>query len=160
MGDPPHTSAGSHTRSRRSARLMIRSTPTAAVILSFAQAQAEARKRFTEAKREAAGLPATQAGPYLRARRGQRLPVVAGCAPEIWACRSDGRPRHRFSRSWATSHAPSSRRMTFAAGWRRPQKSRRGCAPRRARSSVIARSSRNSARTKLAVGELQPTGNW
>jgi integrase len=36
-----------------------------AVILSFAQAQAEARKRFTETKREAAGLPATQAGPYL-----------------------------------------------------------------------------------------------
>jgi integrase len=36
-----------------------------AVILSFAQAQAEARKRFTEGKREAAGLPATQASPYL-----------------------------------------------------------------------------------------------
>jgi integrase len=36
-----------------------------AIILSFAQAQSEARKRFTEAKREAAGLPATEAGPYL-----------------------------------------------------------------------------------------------
>jgi integrase len=35
-----------------------------AVILTFAQAQAEARKRFTEAKRLAAGLPATNAGPY------------------------------------------------------------------------------------------------
>jgi len=37
--------------------------PDGAVILSFAQAQAEARKRFTEAKRVAVGLPA-QAGPY------------------------------------------------------------------------------------------------
>lgn len=37
--------------------------PDGAVVLSFAQAQAEARKRFTEAKRVAAGLPA-QAGPY------------------------------------------------------------------------------------------------
>jgi integrase len=38
--------------------------PDGAMILSFAQAQAEARKRFTEAKRTAAGLPAIAAGPY------------------------------------------------------------------------------------------------
>ncbi len=37
--------------------------PDGAIVLSFAQAQAEARRRFTEAKRVAAGLPA-QAGPY------------------------------------------------------------------------------------------------
>ena len=64
MGDPPL---------RRRAVISVETIGTAddtldadgAVILSFAQAQAEARKRFTEAKREAAGLPATQAGPYL-----------------------------------------------------------------------------------------------
>lgn len=38
--------------------------PDGAVILSFSQAQAEARRRFTEAKRAAAGLPAQAAGPY------------------------------------------------------------------------------------------------
>ncbi len=38
--------------------------PDGAVILSFAQAQAVARRRFTEAKRAAAGLPALATGPY------------------------------------------------------------------------------------------------
>jgi integrase len=38
--------------------------PDGAVVLSFSQAQAEARKRFTQAKRAAAGLPAVQVGPY------------------------------------------------------------------------------------------------
>jgi integrase len=38
--------------------------PDGAIVLSFAQAQAKARTRFVESKRTAAGLTATQAGPY------------------------------------------------------------------------------------------------